>query len=196
MVEAIVPMVHGERRGWRATAGLHVMGAALAGGLVGLASGGLGAGLSRLGATPRWRAGGLAAVAAVAAAREVWAPRSRLPGRRGQVPRRWSEELGPAATGLLYGVGLGLGFATHVTTAAYWATVTASVALADPAWGSLLGALFGLVRAGAVVVLTWRLPDWDGVGRRQAQLDRSEPFMRVGTAVVLAALAGAAARAV
>lgn len=192
MVETIVPMVHGEKtRRWRAAAALHVAGSGAAGALLGLVAGSVGAGLGRLGLPDGLAGATLLATASAGAARETWSPGSWLPGRRRQVPREWSEALSPAASSFLYGSGLGLGFATHVHSAAYWVVVVASATSGDPAQGAALGAVFGLARAGAVVGLTTRLTGWDGVSHRQSQLNRAEGGMRRATSVVLALLAGA-----
>jgi hypothetical protein len=96
--------------------------------------------------------GAAALVAAVAALAEVAGMRIR-PQIRRQVPEHWRRQLPlPLAAGL-YGVLLGLGFATFVLTLAAVALAVACVASGDPALGAVVGLGFGLGRALPVVAL-------------------------------------------
>jgi hypothetical protein len=94
-------------------------------------------------------AGGLAALAAWAEARGL----RIVPQIRRQVPEPWRRTLPLALAGSLYGVLLGLGFATFVLTYGVWALAAASVAFAEVQLGLLIGAGFGIGRALPVVVL-------------------------------------------
>ena len=110
MVETIVPVVHGTRT-WMLSLALFTAGAVATAGLLGLA---LGAALP---------AGGAAVAAAVAvfalleAAAELGLVRLPLPQMRRQVPERWRERYPQPLTALLYGAGLGFGFATYLPVA-------------------------------------------------------------------------------
>ena len=126
------------------TLGALVGGTALFGGLAVL-----GAGLGLGGETST---GAAALVAAAAALAELAGARIR-PQIRRQVPEPWRRRLPlPLASGL-YGVLLGLGFATFVLTLAVAALAVACVASGQPALGAVVGLGFGIGRALPVVAL-------------------------------------------
>ncbi len=86
------------------------------------------------------------AVAALAALAEVLGLRIRPQVRR-QVPEPWRRRLPLTLAAGLYGVLLGVGFATFVLTLAVPALAFVTLALGDPALGALVGAAFGAGRA-------------------------------------------------
>jgi hypothetical protein len=180
MAEVMAPAVGGTRQ-WRTAAGLHVAAGGAAGGVVGLMAAAIGA-VIPVGSLM------LAMVAALAAARELWWPASRLPGRAAQVPRRWGDELEPSAAALAYGAVLGVGFATYVTTAAYWVTMLAAAHTARPGPGFAVGASFGVARAGAVVAANAGSRTWVKVHERNAALAAVATPARLMVAIVLALL--------
>ncbi|MGZ4481626.1 MAG: hypothetical protein ACXVY5_05425, partial [Gaiellales bacterium] len=110
MVETITPVVHGSRR-WSVEILAFAAGAMAAATALGLLLGML------------LPTGGRAATAAVAvlAAAEACAELGlvRLPSLqlRRQVPERWRERYPPPVVALLYGAGLGVGFATFLPVA-------------------------------------------------------------------------------
>ena len=123
---------------------------ALAGGTVlfgGLALVGAAFGLGGDGAT-----GVAALIAAGAALVELAGARIR-PQIRRQVPEPWRRRMPLVAAAALYGVLLGLGFATFVLTLAVLALAVACVAAGDPALGAVVGLGFGAGRALTVVAL-------------------------------------------
>src|SRR5262252_1539719 len=107
MVETIAPVVHGTRT-WLISIALFAAGATSAAALLGLA---LGAALPSGGAA----AAGSVAVLAVAMAGgelgNLHLPRLQV---RRQVPERWRERFPQPVVALLYGAGLGVGFATYL----------------------------------------------------------------------------------
>ena len=150
MVETIVPVVHGTRT-WMLSLALFTAGAVATAGLLGLA---LGAALP---------AGGAAVAAAVAvfalleAAAELGLVRLPLPQMRRQVPERWRERYPQPLTALLYGAGLGFGFATYLPVATLPVVAVGVAALAGPASGAAVLAAFGLGRGVALAVATARV---------------------------------------
>jgi hypothetical protein len=113
-------------------------------------------GLAGAGALLRLGGGDSAAVAAglaaVAAAAELLGVRIRPQVRR-QVPEPWRRSLPLSLATGLYGVLLGLGFATFVLTLAVVALAMICLALGDPVLGVVVGIGFGLGRLLPVVVL-------------------------------------------
>src|SRR3954453_917675 len=150
MVETIVPVVHGTRT-WLLSLALFTAGAVTTAGFLGLA---LGAALP---------AGGEAVAAAVAvfalleAAAELGLLRLPLPQRRRQVPERWRARYPQPLTALLYGAGLGFGFATYLPVATLPVVAVGVAALAGPASGAAVLAAFGLGRGVALAVATARV---------------------------------------
>jgi hypothetical protein len=76
-----------------------------------------------------------------------------LPRTYRQVPKLWREVFSARTAGLLYGVGLGLGFFTKVPYATFYIAIVLSGVVGDPLLGIASGATFGLARALPPVVL-------------------------------------------
>src|SRR3954453_15252406 len=123
MVETIVPVVHGTRT-WLLSLALFTAGAVTAAGVLGLA---LGPALPAGGAGV---AGAVAGLALLAAAAELGLLPLPLPQMRRQVPERWRERYSQPLTALLYGAGLGFGFATYLPVATLPVVVVGVAALA------------------------------------------------------------------
>ncbi|MGH2675482.1 MAG: MauE/DoxX family redox-associated membrane protein, partial [Actinomycetota bacterium] len=75
-----------------------------------------------------------------------------LPELRRQVPEWWRSAFSPGTAGFLYGLGLGVGFATHLRHGTLVAVAAAALSSGDPllAAGAMAG--FGLARSLAVTV--------------------------------------------
>lgn len=152
MVETITPVVHGgNRRKWGTAVAFHTAGAALSAGAFGALLAWVG---SFFGAP--WRAAGLVAVAGVAlmyGAGELLGLRVPVPQVRRQVPESWRWRFGPNVSSFLYGLGLGIGFPTHVRHGTLVAVSVAAVASGHPAVGALIMAPFGLSRGLSLLVV-------------------------------------------
>jgi Methylamine utilisation protein MauE/Cytochrome C biogenesis protein transmembrane region len=146
MVETITPVVHGGRRSrWAASLALHVLGAALSAAALGAL---LGAGGALLDAP--WGPAGPFAVGIIAllyAARELAGLPVPVPDLRRQVPERWRSVFSPEVSALLYGLGLGTGFLTHLRFGTLVAVAVAAAASGSPLTGALVFAAFGLARS-------------------------------------------------
>jgi hypothetical protein len=156
MLSSITPL--GERgRGssWGVTVASFALAATLAGAALGWLLGAVGS-LVLGGADAGARLAILAAATAVALAFDLGLGGLRLPTPRRQVNENW---LG-AYRGWVYGAGfglqLGLGAVTIVTTAAVYLMLLAALLTADPAAGAAIGGAFGLVR-GLAVLPAWRV---------------------------------------
>ena len=152
MLSSITPL--GERsRGstWGVTVACFVLAAALAGAAVGWLAGLLGSALIS-GASGDVRLAILAAAIAAGIALDLGVGGARLPTVRRQVNEDW---LG-AYRGWLYGSGFGLqlgaGAATIVTTSAVYLTFLAAFLSASGGTGLVIGATFGLLRGGAILL--------------------------------------------
>jgi hypothetical protein len=120
----------------------------------------------------------LGAALALAAAIADWRGVKIAPQIRRQVPERWRWMLPlPLACGL-YGILLGLGFATFVLAFAVWALAGISFAAGDPLLGVIVGLAFG---AGRALPVLWMAPGLRG-GPGAQRLDEmaSEPRMWLG----------------
>jgi hypothetical protein len=143
-------------------------------------------------------AGAIAIAAALGEARGT----RILPQVRRQLPEHWRRVLPMPLAAAGYGVLLGLGFTTFVLTFAVWALAGASVALADPAAGLVVGLAFGAGRALPVVALAPFAGSEPGYRVTEVMAERIGVYrgFRVANAVALAICAalllpaGAAAR--
>ncbi len=192
MVETIVPVVHGTRT-WLASVILFGLGAVSTAALVGLV---LGAALPAGGAVA---AALVAAFAAVEAAAELGVLRLPIPQVRRQVPERWRERYPQPVTALLYGAGLGVGFATYLPVATLFVVAAGVAALAGPVGGAAVLAGFGLGRTIVLAVATARVRSFEQAGgrvERMARLGGGRRLRRANAVALLllaAVLASAAA---
>src|SRR5919108_2844031 len=195
MAQTITPVVHGGRGArWAKLIGLHVLGATASSAVIGALLGAVG---MALGAP--WGLPGAALVVAVAcvyALRELVGVRVPVPELRRQVPEWWRTAFSPGTAAWLYGVGLGVGFATHLRHGTLVAVAAASVASGDPVVAAGVMAAFGLARSMAVAGAWLTTGDVD-VGSVTASLERLalRPGVGIGNGVALGAVAllGAAA---
>jgi len=188
MVETICPVVHGTRT-WLISVALFAAAATGSAALLGL---GLGAVLPQGGASA---AAAVAAFALLAALSELGLLRLPLPQLRRQVPERWRERYPQPLVALLYGAGLGVGFATYVPFATLFVVAAAVVTLAGPAGGAMVLAAFGAGRGLALAVATARVTSYEQAACRvelmvriggRSRLRRGNALALVGLAAVLA----------
>jgi len=195
MVETITPVVHGgSRRKWSSAVAAHTLGAALSAAALGAALGWAG---GALGAP--WGRAGLVVVAGVGglyAARELFGLPVPIPERRRQVPEHWRWRYPPNIASFLYGLGLGIGFLTHVRNGTLVAVSFAAAATGNPVTGALVMAPFGLSR-GISLLVTARARSSEALRGVAEQLDRvgASRFPRVTNGAVLVAVTVAAAAA-
>jgi hypothetical protein len=148
MLGSITPL--GERsrgRRWGITVTAFALAATAAGAGLGAVLGAFG-GLVDLSAAAR--TGLLAAAVAVAVAVDL-APGLRAPGPRRQVNEAWLHRYRGWVYGAGFGIQLGLGVTTIVSTAAVYATGAAAFLAGSAAAGALVGGAFGLARAATLL---------------------------------------------
>jgi hypothetical protein len=198
MVETITPVVHGgNRQKWGTAVAAHTLGAGLSAAAFGGALGWVG---TALGAP--WGTAGLILVLAVTAlytARELVGLPIPVPERRRQVPESWRRRYPPNVASFLYGLGLGVGFLTHVRHGTLVVVAVAAAATGDPLAGAALMAPFGLARGISLVVASGAQTP-EGLGAVTERLDRvaasGVPRAVNGAALLaLAAVVGATAAA-
>jgi len=186
MLASINPL--GERarnNSFAVTAVAYTLGSTVAAAALGLVLGALGAALlGGVGAGIRLAV--LAGGALVAAALDR--RNGRIPSLRRQVNEDWLTEYRGWVYGLGFGVQLGLGVVTIVTTAAVYLTWAAALLAASPAVGVVVGAAFGLARALPVLVGA-RVRTPASVGARGRALDAAAGRFRVVTVVAELAVA-------
>ena len=148
MLGSITPL--GERsrgRRWGITVTAFVLAATAAGAGLGAVLGAAG-GLVGLSAAART---GLLAVAVAAAVAVDLLPGLRAPGPRRQVNEAWLGRYRGWVYGAGFGIQLGLGVTTIVSTAAVYATGAAAFLAGSSAAGALVGGAFGLARAATLL---------------------------------------------
>jgi hypothetical protein len=194
MLTSITPLgERGHRRRWAPTAACNVAGSTLGGAIAGAGAALVGA---ALGALTRPTPALVAALAGVAClltlAAELAAGGRRLPTIRRQVNEDWLTEYRGWVCGLGFGVQLGLGMVTIVTTATVYLTFTLAAltaALPGRYWtGPALGAAFGLARALPILAVV-RTGSPERLGQTARRLAAWAPLAR-RTAVVVALAAG------
>jgi hypothetical protein len=170
MLASITPLgERGRGRRWGITVGAHLVGAALSGGVIGALLGRVGAALVRaLGSEARLGALAIAAIAGVALDARVRG--LRLPTRARQVNEEWMSRYRGWVYGFGFGIQLGSGVATIVSTSAVYVTLVAAALSGGPGAGAAIGATFGLVR-GATLLAGIRI-------KRPEQLVRVDEILR------------------
>jgi hypothetical protein len=115
----------------------------------------------------------------------------QLPTVRRQVNEDWLHRYRGAVYGVGFGFQLGLGVATIVTTAAVYLTFVIALLTGSPVGGAIVGATFGLVRGGAILVAA-RIERPDELRRLHRRLHRWAPLshaLTVLTQLTVAAIA-------
>src|SRR5205823_13599949 len=161
MMGSITPLgERGRGRRWGPTVGAYLAGSAMGGAAAGAAAGALG-GLVR--AAPAasgqlWVAGAVALAGAVVDAGLVGTPlpSRRLPGPRRQVNEEWLTRYRGWVYGAGFGLQLGVGVATIVTTAAIYALLVMAALSGSILVGGLIGLTFGVARA-LPLLASWRV---------------------------------------
>src|SRR5262249_23232483 len=135
---------------WGVTASAYIAGSVIAGAAVGTAVGGLGTALPPPGATqaPLFA---LAALACVLADAGV----IPLPTVHRQVNEDWLGRYRGWAYGAGFGLQLGAGAVTIVTSATVYLTLIGELLVGSTLAGALVGATFGLARAAPLVARGW-----------------------------------------
>lgn len=83
----------------------------------------------------------------ILAAREWGWIKFRLPERKLQTEKVWAHNFGFVMASAMWGLHIGLGFATRVTYGGFWVLVAAILALGDPRFGAILMLGYWLGRA-------------------------------------------------
>jgi len=152
MVGTILPIVHGEQlQGKRpVTLWLYALGNLLGAIALGAVAGGLGyavAGLATSALPSAISVSLTGALGLIYSLRDVQLVPIPAPQFRKQVPAKWRMTLPIRLTALLYGIGLGIGFATFVTASTLYVVVGWAMLTASPLLGALALAIFGLGRS-------------------------------------------------
>ncbi|MFZ4516987.1 MAG: sulfite exporter TauE/SafE family protein, partial [Microthrixaceae bacterium] len=160
MLSSITPLgERGKGNRWWLTVTAYLLGSVVGGAALGLLAGTVGLAVARVlpdGAT-LWV---LAAGCLLAA---VWDLGGRRPPSwRRQVDEQWLHAFRGWVYGFGFGVQLGFGLVTIVTSAATYAAVLSMVLTGSPVAGALVGAVFGLAR-GLPVLAARRVVDTDSL---------------------------------
>ncbi len=195
MLTSITPLgERGRRARWGVTVASYLVGSVLAGATAGAAAGvvgEIGAGLLHAaGWQPAaWVALALFSVAAVAGAVADSIARGRaLPGPRRQVDEDWLARYRGWVYGGGFGVQLGVGVATIVTSASVYVTWAAATLTASPGAGATVGAAFGLAR-GLPVLGMRGVRSAATLAAVHRRLAAAEPAARRATVAVLSLVA-------
>ncbi len=89
----------------------------------------------------------VALLSLILAAREWGWINFRLPERKLQTEKVWAHEFGFVMASAMWGLHIGLGFATRVTYGGFWVLVGAILALGDPRFGAIVMLSYWVGRA-------------------------------------------------
>lgn len=144
MIGTISPMVDGERATGRRAAAhwLHLGGAVIGGTLAGVMIGLIGTALL----SPQLALAATFVLAGLYGLHELGMLQMPTPERQHQVPIAWRARLPARITATAYGLMLGAGFLTHITTTTYYVMWFTAVATGVPLWAAAVGATYGAAR--------------------------------------------------
>jgi hypothetical protein len=184
MLASISPLVERTqgRRWWRTVAS-YVIGSVVGGAALGAGLGSIGR-LHRLGG---WLLGVTAAVALLAAVVDLL---GRVPSQHRQVDETWLTTYRDWVIGGGFGVQLGFGAVTIVTSASTYLAWWFELASGSTLWGAVIGASFGLARALPLFAMAG-IRDAGGLRRRNAAIVTALPTARRLTIGAQFATAGA-----
>lgn len=159
MLSSITPLgERGRNNSFAVVASFFVAGSVLGGVAAGVTAGAFGAWLVP---SPPLVDGVVIVVASVlGAAIDARLAGLRLPTIRRQVDERWLHKYRGWVYGAGFGLQLGTGLATIVTSAAVYLMLVAAVLTHSPTGGAVIGAVFGVVR-GASIVLARHVRTYD-----------------------------------
>lgn len=148
MLSSITPLGERSRNSsWARTAAAYVVGSVLAAVVVGALLGALGSLVPDEVRGSPWVLGGLALAFLGGLVLDIRSRGHGVPSWRRQVDREWIGRYRGWVTGLGFGLQLGLGVVTIITSTTTYAVLAAEV-LTGRWWaGALIGVVFGLVRA-------------------------------------------------
>lgn len=195
MVGTIIPIGYGERLGGRRLTclWLFVGGAIVGGAAFGslLSVGGAHLGLGPLGASIPGRGLAILVCCHIAVVgREIGVLRFPLPQSRWQVPREWLASMPVRMAATLYGLALGTGVLTRVTTGGFYLLLLWALMSGSRLEGALMFAAFGLGRGVPVLALASVTDNTDDLGSSVTALDPWWAAMRLVNALVISACGG------
>lgn len=197
MVHTIAPVVYGQGSSersalwrWLPAMALHIAGAVAGGVLMGGLLGVLGARIPSEPARQAWGTALLGMLSLLYALHELRLLSLPYPQWQRQVQAQWRSRFHPYITALLFGIQLGVGYATFVSVATLYVITVAAVMAGSPGYGALLFGLFALARAGLLVPLAWQVrTQRDGVWITCAMI-ATKPLVHLGNGWVLALASG------
>jgi sulfite exporter TauE/SafE len=182
MLASITPLgERGRRASWRRTVTAYVVASIVGGAAVGAALGAVGLLLHVQ--DSRWTLAGAGVLALVAAALDLV---GRLPTLRRQVDETWMTRYRDWVYGAGFGLQLGVGAMTIVTSASLYLTWLVELLTGNPLAGAVVGATFGLSRA-APLLGTARIETAERLRAAQRRWQARLPLARRGTIGVQAA---------
>jgi hypothetical protein len=171
MLGSITPLgERGRNRRWGITVTAYVIGSVFGGVAIAGALGRVGVAVGLGGLSATVRLGVLAVAVLVGIAFDLHLGGLRLPTIHRQVNEDWMVRYRSWVYGLGFGVQLGLGVVTIVTTSSIYAMLLAAAMSGSAATGALIGGVFGFARAAIVFTVA-------GV-RRPEQLGRADVLLR------------------
>jgi hypothetical protein len=181
MLSSITPLgERGRNNRFAVAAAFFIAGSLLGGAAICFLAGGLGQLVSPI--EPTAAAAVIAGLALAGAAVDGHFGGLRLPTIKRQVDERWLQKYRGWVYGFGFGVQLGTGLATIVSSAAVYVMVAAAVLTRSVAAGTVIGLTFGLVR-GASILLARRVASPDELRRFHRRLAANATrSVRVGVA--------------
>lgn len=121
----------------------------------------------------------IALLSLILAAREWGWIKFRLPERKLQTEKVWVHQFGFVIASAMWGLHIGLGFATRITYGGFWLLVAAILALGDPGFGAVLMLSYWLGRALPVWLAPVLLPSHEVLDSTEAVFDHGFVYHRL-----------------
>jgi hypothetical protein len=192
MLASIHPLgERARRRRWGRTASAYILASSVGGAALGAGLGLAGAGaFSLLGSSSTVAVATVSVAAVAAAALDLRVGGLRLPTVKRQVNEDWLSRYRGPVVGAGFGLQLGLGCITIVTTAMVYLTFVTAFWAASIWSGLLIGLTFGLVRGATILAVAnvHRPEQLRRVHRRLAALERPSWWASVGAEVLVAVM--------
>lgn len=190
MIGTIAPVVHGSRAKvrWLVAWALFGLGAATSAGVLGVLLGFAGRGVGAV--LPTGWGWSLLAVGAVAySLHEFGLVSLPKPQRTWQVPAGWRVRYHPWPVALAYGLLLGCGVLTYISSPTFYIALLCAATIADPVISGLTLACYGVALALPLLVLGWSVNSHDSAYEASVRVFGRRRLMHGVSGVVLLGVA-------
>jgi len=117
--------------------------------------------------------------------------RAPAPQLRWQVPEQWRSQFAPSVVGLFYGLGLGPGLFTAITSASFYVLVFWVIVQRNLIGGAAVFGVYGLGRVSLLVLMYARFNQNRELFKFSRELHRWKPLVHILNGLALSVVSGA-----